>query len=190
MLTALAEEPRLTIIGLISQKPYSVREMAEVIELTNALTFKHLNALHHAGLLNFHLGETEQFYQINPQRIARLKAYMALIDTAPTEPLDEESDNTWIDALDFDEDDKAVLRTYTFNGRITQFPTKDKKWQAILRWIARRFEAGRRYPEKQVNAMLVEVHVDYATLRRSLVEYGFMERDRGGSEYWLASNAA
>jgi hypothetical protein len=42
-----------------------------------------------------------------------------------------------------------------------------------------------RYTEKQINALLTEVHPDYATLRRSLVEYGFMRRERGGGDYWL-----
>jgi hypothetical protein len=36
-----------------------------------------------------------------------------------------------------------------------------------------------------VYAILLEVHSDYASLRRYLIDYGYMRRERGGSNYWL-----
>jgi hypothetical protein len=78
-----------------------------------------------------------------------------------------------------------VLHDYTLNGRLVRLPTKDKKWQPILRWLATKFQPETTYTEKQVNAILLEVHPDYATLRRYLVEFGFMRRERGGGNYWL-----
>ena len=42
-----------------------------------------------------------------------------------------------------------------------------------------RFAPGRSYPESEVNDLLREAHEDVATLRRELVDYGFMVRDRG-----------
>jgi hypothetical protein len=45
--------------------------------------------------------------------------------------------------------------------------------------LLERFAPGRSYPESEVNELLREAHDDVATLRRELVDYGFMVRDRG-----------
>jgi hypothetical protein len=49
----------------------------------------------------------------------------------------------------------------------------------VLRWLAERFESGRRYPEREVNDLLRRSHPDYAMLRRYLVDHGLLERDHG-----------
>lgn len=70
--------------------------------------------------------------------------------------------------------------------RLKNFPVKEKKKVVILVEIAGQFEAGRRYDEKEVNAVLKEIYPsDYVTLRRYLIEYGFMDREMDGSAYWL-----
>jgi hypothetical protein len=48
-----------------------------------------------------------------------------------------------------------------------------------------KFQPGTHYTEKQVTTILKEAHEDFATLRRSLVDYGYMRRERGGGDYWL-----
>lgn len=70
--------------------------------------------------------------------------------------------------------------------RLKNFPVKEKKKVVILVEIAGQFEAGRRYGEKEVNAILKEIYPsDYVTLRRYMIEYGFMDREVDGSAYWL-----
>ncbi|MEM7288104.1 MAG: DUF2087 domain-containing protein [Actinomycetota bacterium] len=68
------------------------------------------------------------------------------------------------------------------DGRLVQLPTKESKRLVVLDHIAQRFEPGQRYTEKQVNASLSQVHEDTATLRRDMVDFGFM--DRADGEYW------
>ncbi len=70
--------------------------------------------------------------------------------------------------------------------RLKNFPKKDKKKVVILAELAALFVKGQEYAEKEVNALLGEVYPDYATLRRYLVDYGFLKRTRGGEKYWLA----
>ena len=56
-----------------------------------------------------------------------------------------------------------------------------------LRWLATKFQAGVKYTEREVNAIIQTVYpADHATLRRDLVDFGFLRRERGGGEYWLA----
>jgi hypothetical protein len=77
------------------------------------------------------------------------------------------------------EEENAVLRAF-FNGpRLRQIPASRKKRVIVLRRLLERFAPGRAYPEAEVNEMLRDAHDDVATLRRELVDYGFMVRDRG-----------
>ena len=69
--------------------------------------------------------------------------------------------------------------------RLKSLPAREKKKLVVLRVIAARFEPGRRYPEREVNGILKDIHEDYATLRRYLIEYGFMERTQDCGEYWV-----
>ena len=73
-------------------------------------------------------------------------------------------------------------------GRLTAWPAKRKKQLAALFFLAEKFEAGRTYTEKEVNALLDGWHAfrDPASLRRALIDWGFLERERDGSAYWLA----
>lgn len=64
------------------------------------------------------------------------------------------------------------------------FSRKEKKKVIILREIAQQFQSGRDYTEKEVNGVLKAIYEDYVTIRRYLVEYGFLKRTRDGSKYW------
>ena len=68
--------------------------------------------------------------------------------------------------------------------RLKVFSSKEKKKIAILRRIAAEFEAGREYTEKEVNAILMAIYPDFATIRRYLVEYGYMDRTPDCRAYW------
>jgi hypothetical protein len=71
------------------------------------------------------------------------------------------------------------------DGPLSDFPTKEKRKIVVLRHIMNRFVPERRYSEKEINEILRSVYVDYVTLRRYLIEYGFMSRTRDGSQYWV-----
>jgi len=64
-------------------------------------------------------------------------------------------------------------------GRLKQIPAQRKKRVIVLQQLVRQFEPERAYPEKDVNTILREAHEDVATLRRELVNYGFMTREGG-----------
>ena len=69
--------------------------------------------------------------------------------------------------------------------KLKNFSKKEKKKVVILTKIAEQFTLGREYTEKEVNQILESVYPDYVTIRRYLIMYGFMERTRDGSKYWL-----
>ncbi|MDR3589411.1 MAG: DUF2087 domain-containing protein [Negativicutes bacterium] len=70
-------------------------------------------------------------------------------------------------------------------GPLDVFPTKEKKRVAILRHLMKFFDPDKTYHEKEVNAILQPFYPDYVLLRRSLIDYGFLDRTYDGSSYWV-----
>ncbi|HET6954287.1 MAG TPA: DUF2087 domain-containing protein [Acidimicrobiales bacterium] len=88
---------------------------------------------------------------------------------------------------DVPEDEARVLRTYFRAGRLTQIPTQRAKKLIVLDRLAQEFDVGMRYSERQVNGILRRFHADVASLRRYLVDEGFLDREAG--EYWRAGGS-
>ncbi len=83
-----------------------------------------------------------------------------------------------------DDDREKVIKAYmNENGALDQFPAKEKKKIIILREIMKNFKQDREYPEDEVNKILERIYSDYATLRRALIEYGFLDRSNDCSVY-------
>jgi len=78
----------------------------------------------------------------------------------------------------------AVLRAFFRNGRLVRLPAQRTKRLVVLDKLARDFEPGVRYPEAEVNEILLAYYPDYAALRRYLVEEDFLARESG--VYWRA----
>ncbi len=74
-----------------------------------------------------------------------------------------------------------VLRGFVgSDGRLERIPAREKKRLVILRYLAETvFEPRRSYPEKDVNMALALRHPEVASLRRFLVDLGFMRREAG-----------
>lgn len=77
----------------------------------------------------------------------------------------------------------AVLRAFLDDeGRLHTMPARHAKRLVVLDHVARAFDIGVHYSEREVDAVLKSFHADHAALRRHLVEDGFLDRERG--EYW------
>jgi hypothetical protein len=76
----------------------------------------------------------------------------------------------------------AVLRAFFRGGRLVRLPAQRTKRLVVLDRLAREFEPGIRYPEVDVNQLLLAYYPDYAALRRYLVEEGYLARENG--VYW------
>ncbi|MCL1802543.1 MAG: DUF2087 domain-containing protein [Eubacteriaceae bacterium] len=63
---------------------------------------------------------------------------------------------------------------------------KEKNKAVTLARIAEEFEKGKKYSYKEVTQILKGIFYDHTTIRRYLIEYGFMQRVDDGSTYWLS----
>ncbi len=79
---------------------------------------------------------------------------------------------------------KVVIKTSMdiTNGQLFQLEPDSLE---VIQDIAKQFQRGRIYKEKEVNGILEPFYDDYVTLRRYLIEHGFLGRNRDGSQYWL-----
>lgn len=85
-----------------------------------------------------------------------------------------------------DEEKAQVISTYMDkNGAIKTYPSKEKKKIIVLGEIINNFKPSRKYSEKDINLILKRIYEDYATIRRALIEYGFLERTIDCSSYWV-----
>jgi DNA-binding transcriptional ArsR family regulator len=80
-----------------------------------------------------------------------------------------------------------VLRAFVRDGRLVSIPTTRPKRLVVLDRLAQEFEPGRRYSEAMVNLVLGRWHADTASLRRHLVDEGFL--DRADGQYWRSGGS-
>ncbi|HEX3021428.1 MAG TPA: DUF2087 domain-containing protein [Lachnospiraceae bacterium] len=131
------------------------------------------------------------------EKAKQAKMYLALYELAcdkkvehPDEIITVHEGATMVDdryLITNDENEKIINLVFESLKplKMKEFPPREKKKIVALRVIASQFEKGKRYKESEVNATLKSIYSDYPTLRRYLLEYGFMDRTRDCKEYWL-----
>ena len=170
ILRALADPERLRIAGALAAATASAGELADALELPLERVRRHLTRLAAAGVAR--LDRDRRTYRLDPETLR-----WAAEQVGP--PRD-----AGIALGAANEDEEAVLRAFFRNGRLTEIPMKASKRRIVLERIALEFEPGRRYDEREVNAIVGRFFIDHASLRRYLVDEGFLAREHG--EYWRA----
>src|SRR5215510_8319627 len=172
---ALADKNRLKIVGLLAEKPYSVEELATLLELKPPTISHHLSKLLEAGLVK---SRTESYYSV-------YQLDQSVLESKARSMFSQQELSTVASEVDADAYDNKVIKDYARrDGSLKTLPSQRKKLEAILRYVVQGFDVGKRYSEKQVNEILSQYNDDTATLRRELVGFGLMKREGGGGEYW------
>lgn len=158
---ALADPARLRILGCLAERPYAGHELAAQLSLTPPTISHHMRKLTDAGLVTATAEAQSRIYTLRADELRELAS------RARVAPETEEGEET------------RTLRAFFDGEHLKQIPAQRKKRVIILRHLLTRFEPGREYGEREVNDILKVANEDYATLRRELVDYGFMTRDKG-----------
>ena len=168
VLRALADPDRLRIAAAIATAGRTASALAESLDLPVARVRRHLTRLTSAGVAR--LQPDRRTYRLDPETLR-----WAAEQVGP--PRD-----AGITLAAANEDEEAVLRAFFRSGRLTEIPMKVSKRRIVLERVALEFEPGRRYDEPEVNAIVGRFFVDHASLRRYLVDEGFLAREAG--VYW------
>ncbi len=165
LLKLLADETRLEILNILLKEDSYVEKIACELSLTPATICYHLKKMEAAGVVNCSRSQFYIIYSLNREIFD--KPVYALIKK------DEE-------IVDREEKYKKEVISHFFKyGRLTQIPTQRKKREIVLAKIAERFELDRAYAEKEVNGIILQYHEDFCTIRREMIAFGLMTRDRG-----------
>ena len=165
LLAALADEARLRVFAALVLGDTSAEAIALRTAQRESDVLKSLSTLEAVGL-------------VRRERLGWMGRPEALRDAVvATSP-----QRTYVDHGTSDVRAASVLRTFMPDGRLEQVPASRSKRLVVLDQIARIFEPGVQYPERDVNTMLAAFHPDYAALRRYLVDESYLSRADG--TYW------
>lgn len=165
----LAEESRLKVVAAVALGAVTEADVLATTGLAAKTVRKALDRLVRGGLVETAPGDGRL-------RVATERFKEAAREAAADRPQSRPED------LGATADQAHVLRNYLVDGRLTHIPAVRSKRLVVLDFLAGQFDPGRIYPEEQVNYLLGRFHVDYAALRRYLVEEEFLERRDGF--YW------
>ena len=172
---ALADANRLKIVGLLAQQPYSVEELAALLDLKPSTVSHHLAKLAQIGLVS---ARTESYYNVYQldEKALQSKSHNLFSQENLAASVVDVNANAY---------DQKVIADYSRkDGSLKTIPAQRKKLEAVLRYVEQAFEINKKYSEKKVNEILSRYHEDTASLRRELVGYGLMKREGGGGDYW------
>ena len=172
---ALSDANRLKIIGLLAQQPYSVEELAVLLDLKASTVSHHLSKLSQIGLVSAKANSYYNVYELDEK----------VLEERSRNIFSQENLAASVADVDADAYDNKVVKDFVRkDGSLKTIPAQRKKLEAVLRYVAKAFELNKRYSEKKVNEILSQYHEDTASLRRELVGYGLMKREGGGGDYW------
>jgi hypothetical protein len=165
---ALGNESRLKLVGLIADRERNVQELAALLALKEPTVSHHLAILKNAGLLAMRVEGNTHWYRLDLDALRRINrsVFSADLSRVPYEV----DGQVW---------EREILRNFIEDDRLTKIPDTRKKRWVLLKWLTRRFALDTRYSEAEVNAVLKRHHPDAATLRRELVGYRMLERNKG-----------
>jgi DNA-binding HxlR family transcriptional regulator len=169
LLDALCDPDRLRVAGRLAERSWTVTELAGELGLKPQAVVRHFSALEAAGLIRRD-PESPERSELDIEELHRLSREL--------HPPDDEQ-------FDGEEQETArILRAFFKGDQLTHLPVQRSRQLVVLRHLAAGFEPGVDYPEREVNEILGAFNPDFATLRRALVDEGFLERERG--VYWRA----
>ena len=169
----LADRTRLQILRTLAKQDCYVELLSERLDLAPSTISFHLKKLADVGAVSSSRSQYYTMYSLNRD----------LFDTTMLDILQQESDESAEQERREEAWRQKVLRSFfdETSGRLRTIPAQRKKRLIVLERLAAAFEEGRDYTEREVNIAIADFHDDFCTLRRELVDEGFMSRD--GSVY-------
>ncbi|MDD6035544.1 MAG: metalloregulator ArsR/SmtB family transcription factor [Lachnospiraceae bacterium] len=164
----LADKSRIQILKSLVTEDMYVERLAERIGITPATVSFHLKKLEDVGAVKSQRDQYYTMYSINPE----------IFNVTILDILKEESEEL---ALQKERDEiyrKKVIDSFFRYGKLKSIPSQRKKERIVLEEIAKAFEPGREYTEKEINLLIADFHDDFCTIRRDMISEGILTRDK------------
>ncbi|MBO4653677.1 MAG: metalloregulator ArsR/SmtB family transcription factor [Lachnospiraceae bacterium] len=165
----LADKSRIQILKSLMTEDMYVERLSERLNLTPATISFHLKKLVEAGAVKSRKEQYYTIYAINGD----------VFNVSILDILKEQSEEKQL----LDERDEAyrrkVIEAFFEYGKLKSIPSQRKKELIVLKEIAKAFEPGRDYTEREVNLVIAEYHDDFCTIRRDMIVERLLTRENG-----------
>ncbi len=184
---ALASPGRVAILGYLAARPEESLTVADFAGYSQSYPLpseRDLRQLAECGLIQidqwqapgpgrepvpYRVSLKADYFKTMPQMIAALHKMTVQLRPAQVGPAQDERAKT--------------LGRFLKDGKLVSFPSGLKRQVWVVEEVARQFQPGLRYTERQVDSILKEIYeYDHCTLRRYLVDLNFLKRAEG--VYW------
>ena len=163
----LADKSRIQILKSLMKEEMYVELLAERIGLTPSTISFHLKKLEDVGAVN---SRKEQYYTVYSLNHEIFK--ISIIDI-----LKEESEESLLQKEREEAYRQKVISSFFEYGKLKSIPSQRKKERIVLEEIAKSFEEGREYSEREVNIIIADYNDDFCTIRRDMISEGILERE-------------
>lgn len=169
----LADKSRLQILKSLAVEDMYVERLAERLDLSAATVSFHLKKLADAGAVRSYKTQYYTMYALCSE-VFELRMIDVLWEKSEEAELQQQRDEAYR---------QKVIDAFFEYGKLLSIPAQRKKKRIVLEEIAKAFQPGRTYTEKEVNLLIADFHDDFCTIRRDIISEGLMARE--GQTYWL-----
>ena len=168
----LADRSRLQLLKSLAIEDMYVERLAERLGLTPPTISFHLKKLSDAGAVRSYKTQYYTMYTLEK----------SVFMTSILELIQEKSDDAELQRQRDEAYRRKVIDSFFAYGKLKTIPMQKKKERIVLEELAKAFEPGRQYTEREVNIILADYHDDFCTLRRDMIGEKLLARDH--QVYW------
>lgn len=163
----LADKSRIQILKSLMKEDMYVERLAERLGITAATVSFHLKKLEDVGAVKSRKEQYYTMYSINHDIFK-----VSILDI-----LKEESEELTLQKERDEQYRKKVIDAFFEYGKLKSIPSQRKKERIVLEEIAKSFEEGREYSEREVNIIIADFNDDFCTIRRDMISEGILTRE-------------
>ncbi len=163
----LADKSRIQILKSLMTEDMYVERLAQRIGITPATVSFHLKKLEDVGAVRSRRDQYYTMYSINPD-VFNVTILDILKEESEEMTLQKERDEIYR---------KKVIDSFFEYGKLKSIPSQRKKERIVLEEIAKSFEKGREYTEREINIIIADFNDDFCTIRRDMISEGIITHE-------------
>lgn len=163
----LADKSRIQILKSLMTEDMYVERLAQRIGITPATVSFHLKKLEDVGAVRSRRDQYYTMYSINPD-VFNVTILDILKEESEEMTLQKERDEIYR---------KKVIDSFFEYGKLKSIPSQRKKERIVLEEIAKSFEKGLEYTEREINIIIADFNDDFCTIRRDMISEGIITRE-------------
>ncbi len=163
----LADKSRLMIINNLMESPMYVELLAERLGLASSTISFHLKKLEEINLV----------YSVKEQYYVVYHLNGEILSSTLNEIIKESKPEKSIQIEREEQYRMGVINDFFLYGKLKSIPVQQKKRKIVLDEIAKKFQHGKVYSEREVNIIIADFHDDFCTIRREMIAFKIFSRE-------------